>query len=271
MEFMSQVTKFLKSNLTKERLLFAYKYFQKYLDSYINKRKSLNSNDLLKHIVDNISLKCNEERSVKTILCGQYMLDLLHKSQINIDCLLIQFSIDYIMEKATALNVKFNECVELMSNFDLDEIKKEFCIQYMLEDCCMSQYVLHSIKESSDNIESFIDAYHAFMLKSDFNKQLVRHENNGFQSLDAYQVSVSTDNLDRTTCVNYAQALDPNNQNIKDYMFIETESNISILFSCEWLTLKIIFFHVHKINGVNSLNISVYHNGNLNFIPQLTF
>lgn len=258
------------NRLTKENVFSAYKLFQKYINSYQDQIKSLNVNDLLKHIVNDTPLKFSEEKSMKNILCGQHTLELLQKTQLHIDHSLIRFYINYIIEKATKIHVVFNESIEAiklcMDSFDLNEIKKEFCQQYKLDACSMNQYVLHAIKETSNDIESFSHAYKTYISNNGFVKKLVKNENINSQSMTAYQMSVPSNNLNAATCKGYAQEIDPNNHQLDVYKFLETNSDTSLLFSIECLTIKIMFFHVHQVNGNHMLNISIYQNDNHNML-----
>lgn len=269
------MSKFLNQRLTKENVLSAYKLFRRLIDSYQEQRNTLTVNDLLKHIVDDTPLKFSEEESIKDILCGQHMLELLHKTQLCIDHSLITFCINYIMEKATKIHVAFNESVNVvdrcMGSFDLNEIKKEFCKQYKLDACSMSQYVLHAINETTNDIESFSYAYGTHISNKVFIKKLVKSENIDSQSMTAYQMSVPSSNLDAATCKSLAQGIDPNDHRLDDYKFLTTNANVSLLFSIECLTIKMMFFHVHKVNGSHMLNISIYQNNNANFYPQISF
>lgn len=249
------------SALTIDNVLNAYKVLRKHIDNYKKNINLLKKNELLRCVVykTTLAVKKDEEKIIKNILCGQHMLELLHKLQMDINYSLITFCINFIIEEANLIELKYNECInhELLNTFDRNEIKKEFCKMYELEDCRMSDFVLHVIKETSNNIRSFVDTY---ISKSGYQNELVISENIDDQSIDCYQIHVPSDKLDAELCQNFAQQLNLNNHKHKKLKFKKTNSDISVLYSIELFSVKVIFFHIRCIDGNNSLNISVYHN-----------
>lgn len=263
---MEMVSKFVMDQLTADKLLFAFKQIRKFINFYTKQIKELNDDDLLSHIVNNtMTFECEESEEVKLILCDHSMRNLLKKikTKITIDHELIKFCIDYIMDKSLIIDSKYNESVNdliRLSITNVNEIEKEFCKQYKIKKCCMSQYVMYSIEETNQNFETFLNAYYQYISKPEnlYNKQCVHSETIGSKSLKSYSLVAPCNDLDSTSCVNFAQTIDSQNHEYSNYEYLEPKPNLLFLFSISSFSIKIVIFNIYPVDGKPLLNIHFY-------------
>lgn len=275
--FIEHVTKFINSELTSEKLFFALENFNDYANLYVQKLKTLNDDDLLKHIVyDIISLPCEKPETVKSILCGEHMKELLNKLNAKNDRCLIKFCVECVVEKAKNVFSIYRDSVKELSSHHLksiDKIDKEFCTQFELEECCMGQYVLYGIRDITKNIRSFLKGFGEYKLnpKNQFEEELVASETNGNQSIKTYTIVAPCGDLDPDTCMKFSNLFDFRNNEYSNYEYIEPKRNVSVLYSVSLFSVKIVFFTITTDGEVPSMNISFFRDSHGSIDKRLQF
>lgn len=266
-ELYNLVVKFLKDELTPSKLIIGLKRFTDFISSYKNQLAEMNSSELLSHIVNNSGvLSNNESEEVKTILCGPTMKVLLQEKfpdKVSNQHFL-KFLVAHIMEEAWVLHTKFNDILAECENhghYNIDDIKREFCQVYCLNDCCMKYYVFHSIQKTSDTVNDILEAYNQYcaLPGNQLNELLVANHQERSCTINTYATAPVGDILDETTCLRFAQTINPTSQEYRNYSFVQPEPDVSVLFSISSFSIKIVIFTSTMSNGIPSLNISFFH------------
>lgn len=275
--FIEHVTKFLNDELTSEKLFFALENFTDYANSYVHKLKTLNDDDLLKHIVYDItSLPSEISETVKSILCGEYMRELLNKLDARNDRCLIKFCVKCIVEEAKNVSSIYSNSVKELSNHHLNAINKideEFCKQFKLKECCMSQYALYGIREIAKNTRSFLRAYGEYKSnpKNQFEEELVATATHGRQSIKTYTIVAPCGDLDSDTCIKFSNLFDSRNNEYSNYEYIQPKPNVSVLYSVSLFSVKIVFFTITNDGEVPSMNISFFRDSRGSIDKRIRF
>lgn len=275
--FIEHVIQFLASELTSEKLLFALDNFNDYTNIYAQQLKTLNDDDFLKHVVyDIITLSCEEPETVKSTLCGGHMKELLNKLNARNDRCFTKFCIESVLEIAKNVSSIYCDSMKELSIHhlnDLNKIDKEFCKQFELEECCMSQYVLHGIREIAKNTRSFLKAYGEYKSnpKNQFVDELVASETNENQSIKTYTIVAPCGNLDSDTCMKFSNLFDSRNNEYSNYEYIQPKSNVSVLYSVSLFSVKIVFFVITTDDKVPSMNISFFRDSQGSIDKRLQF
>lgn len=266
-KFCEQVLKFLYGNLTSTKCMLAWKKFCEIMNEYNKQLPMLSENDLLNHIVNDIDIKSitGESEKVKAIFCGEFMIKLLSKLNMRKDRNFIIFSIEYIMEKSINIDCNYNESLmEFHKRLgeNIEKFDEEFCEVYKLNKCDMAEYVLAVIKETINDTQHILKAYHEYKSRPEniFNEKQIASHTNDDEQLKMYQVPGVRNDLDSELCMAYAQQIDSVNNEYNNYTCVQPEKNEYVLFSICGFSIKIIFFRVDNFYDELILNISFYKN-----------
>lgn len=270
--FTDKMIKFLKDELTFDKCLLAYKDFCWYVNEYKKRTKELSDDDLLAHIVNDIIKWSGEQPyEVNSMLQGPEMKQLLRNIGGSKNRTMIRFCIDRVLIRANVLRSVYDEnmskCMEL-NEIDVPKINKIFCSVYGLNECCMSEYVRYGIRETGVNVEGFLREYEEYLSKPEnrFEEELMAISSNSSssgsapQSIKTYSLVAPPGNgLDQQSCVGFAQTLDLQKHEYSNYNFVQPDPNVSVLYSMTCFSIKIVLFRVDRFDGIDSMNISFFH------------
>lgn len=265
-EFSQQMVKFLKDELTPQKLMFGLKNFCEFINSYQKQLSVMNADDLLTHIVNNTGILPHDvSNEVKNILCGDHMRALLRNKfpKKASDKNFIKFCVEHVMKNAGTIRRAYNEVVAECESHGLDgysHIEQEFCQVYGLNQCDMSEFVLRGIREIAQDMVSFSKAYeeHCSKPENRFEELLVASHAENSRTIHTFSTVPPCNALDEGTCTNFAQTFDQRNHEYSSYSFVQPQPNVSILFSASSFSTKMVIFVTDKHNGNPSLNISFY-------------
>ncbi|XP_060857031.1 uncharacterized protein LOC132935039 isoform X2 [Metopolophium dirhodum] len=261
--FVESVTKFLAENLTATNLLLAWKTIRLIFDGYQNQTSNLDVSGLLWHLVDDIAM----HESVKYVLRGQHMVDLLDKLRVcapkkRIDRVLIKYCVDHVLGEAKKLSEMRDHCMAEITRHGETrawKVDEEFCKCYGLERCAMDQYVLRAI--SQVNVATLMAEYekHASRPENMFDNEMVVNERNSAGwSAKGYSFVAPCSILDLEMCLRFAVKVNPQPHQYLDHKLVQPEPGVSLMFGVSAYSVNIVFFGIDLVNGVPKMNICFF-------------
>lgn len=268
--FTEQIVKFLKDDLTFDKCLLAYKDFCWYVNEYKKLTNGFSDADLLEHIVNDIVKWSGEQPDeVNGVLRGPDMKQLLTKVGGSKNRTMIRYCIDRVLVRAHVLRSVYHENIEKCKEYnemDVAKINRTFCLEYGLKECCMSEYVRYGIRETGADVHGFLKEYEEHLSKPEnrHEEELVASSSSTGasvpQSVKMYSlVAPPCNGLDQRSCVEFAQTLDSRNHEYNDYRFVQADPNVSILYSANCFSVKVVLFRVDKCDGIDSMNVAFFH------------
>lgn len=268
-EFAKNVFKFVQNKLTLDKCMFAWKNICNFIQIYNTQiLPMLNGTKLLNHIVNDLGVvqqvllneSVEEVDRVKLVLCGEEMVNVMVLLDASNDKHALQFYIERVLEDAKAVRTMYEESLKNCTDrgvTDLHMFNAEFCKQFDLKVCRMDEYVLHCIRKAALDVSGYMEAYRLYssMPENNFSKLSVFNSSDGMRSIDSYVIPAPCRNMKQDDCVQFAQTFDSQNNEYTNYQYTQPLSNGSILYSISAFSVKIVFFYVSTINGIESLNI----------------
>lgn len=270
-ELSQHLIKFLKDELTAQKLIFGLKNFCEFINSYKKQLSVMNADDLLTHIVKNTGILPHDvSNEVKNILCGDRMRALLRDKfpKKASDQNFVKFCVKHVMEKAGTIQLAYNEVVADSKRRGLEDysyIEHVFCQVYGLNQCNMSEFVLRGIQEILDDVVSFSKAYEQHCLRPEniYDELLIASHAEGSRTIHTFSTVPPCNELDVNTCTSFAQIFDQRNHEYSNYSFVQPQSNVSVLFSASSFSIKMVIFLTDTHNGSPSLNVCFYRDSSV--------
>lgn len=267
--FVEKLKKFMLDKLTLDNLLFAWQTFRKLMNVYQEQKATLDSSDLLWHVVDSVAA----DESVKCVLRGPRMVELLDSmwggaAKTKTHWTQVKFCVDRVLLEAEKLSaLQQDSMADLVRRGQTrDKVNEQFCVMFGLERCAMDQYALYAICELARDPAALLGEYllHASQPENVCDNELVACFSGGGtdgarQSVKAYSMfSPSDDALDAVNCLQFANTICPQPHQYRDHDYVQPEPGVSLLLRVSAFSHEIVLFGVELLNGMPKLKVCFF-------------
>lgn len=253
---------FLSGKLTLDNLLFAWQKIYHLMNVYQKQMTALDSNDLLRHVVDSVAVN-EREKSMLHDPGITKLLDGLRRDEAKSpEAHLAQtkYCVDRVMREAEKLSTLHGDSAAELTRLGetSSKVDEEFCSMFGLDRCDVDQFIKWAISEVGRDTTSLLAEYrkHASLPKHKFDEQMLFSDTFDTDGLvKAYSLLAPCGVLDAEKCSRFASILNPQTHEYRNHKFEQfPDADVSLLV----LSNEIVFYGVELFDEVPKMNVCFY-------------